>query len=147
MLQRAFSLLTGEDYKVNTDWLTMPRIRSARPAITERELLRRESEIGATLFGPLPQGGRRQFFNLDASTWIWYEEWIDDRRQRHTATTRYEVQENGILKVQEGARYSYVTGAELENIKSAINMYYERVAREVYHVDPDTGDALTVVSA
>lgn len=141
ILQRALGLLTGDDYSIKNDWLTMPISRPMR-AITERELLRLESDIGTTLFGPLPRDGRRQFFNLDPNTWIWYEEWMDERRNRQSATTRYEVQENGIMKVQEGARYSYLEGQELDNLRTAVSIYYERVAREVYHIDPDTGQPL-----
>ncbi len=37
----------------------------------ERDLLRHEAKIGGELFGPLPQGGRREFFCLDEYTWIW----------------------------------------------------------------------------
>lgn len=135
MLQRAFSLLTGDDYKVNTEWLKMPKQRKARQ-ITERELIRHESQIGAELFGQLPKGHRREFFNLDPTTWIWHEEWLDDHRKLQKATTRYEIHNNGILKVQEGARYSYLEGQELENLSTAIYTYYQRVAREIYHTEP-----------
>lgn len=55
--------------------------------------------------------------------------------QRKNMTIRYEVHENGILKVQEGARYNFIEGQELENFMAAIHLYYERVARELYHVD------------
>lgn len=138
IFQRTMALLTGDDYKVNTEWLKMPLSRNGKP-LTERELLRRESEIGAELFGPLQAGGRRQFFNVDPTTWIWYEEWRDANGQQRSATTRYEVHKKGILKVQEGARYSYLDGQELQNLTTAIELYYNRVSREIYHVDPDTG--------
>ncbi len=113
----------------------MPKRRALKP-LTERELIKLEAEIGSRLFGPLPRGHRREFFCLDATTWIWHEEWVDDHRRLQTATTRYEVQDRGVLKVQEGARYSYVEGAELENLTMAVRMYYERVAREIYHTEP-----------
>lgn len=135
ILSKALSLLTGDDTKVNNDWLKMPKKRAFKQ-LTERELIRLEAEIGATLFGPLPRGHRREFFCLDATTWIWHEEWVDSSRKLQVATTRYEVQEGGILKVQEGARYSYVEGQELDNLTMAIRMYYERVAREIYHTEP-----------
>ncbi len=135
ILSKALSLLTGSEAKVNTDWLKMPANRALKP-LTERELIRLEAEIGAKLFGPIPAGHRREFFCLDAKTWIWHEEWVDDTRKLQTATTRYEVQERGILKVQEGARYAYVEGQELENLTMAIRMYYERVARDVYNTNP-----------
>lgn len=141
ILKRAISLITGEEVDVNTDWLKMPKNRPLKQ-FTERELIKLESEIGAQLFGPIPAGRRREFFNLDPITWIWHEEWLDDHRRLQTATTRYEIQDKGILKVQDGARYSYLEGAELDNLRTAINMYYERVCREIYQVDPDSGARL-----
>lgn len=141
ILQRALSLLTGEEAQVKNEWLKVPKNRPLK-SFTERELIKLESEIGAQLFGPVPKGRRREFFNLDPTTWIWHEEWMDDHRRLQSATTRYEIQEKGILKVQEGARYSYLEGVELENLRTAIHMYYERVCREIYKVDPDSGQRL-----
>lgn len=135
ILSKALSLITGEEKKTDTDWLKMPKNRPLKN-LTERELIRLEAEIGAQLFGPIPRGHRREFFCLDQNTWIWHEEWVDDNRRLQTATTRYEIQDVGILKVQEGARYSYVEGQELQNLSMAIRMYYERIAREIYHTEP-----------
>ncbi len=142
LLKKALSLLVGDEAETATKWLKVPKKRPFKK-FTERELIRLESEIGAQLFGPLPRGHRREFFCLDERTWIWHEEWVDADRKHRVATTRYEVQDQGILKVQEGARYSYLEGQELENLTLAIRMYYERVAREIYHVDPDTGEPLS----
>lgn len=143
ILQRALSLLTGDDYSLKSEqWLTMP-LNRPHGGLTERELLRLESKIGATLFGTLAKNGRREFFNLDEKTWIWYEEWQDQGRNKKSATTRYEIQDNTVMKVQEGARYSYLEGQELENLRTAISLYYERVAREIYRIDPDTGQPIT----
>ena len=141
LFKKALSLLVGDEAETTAKWLKMPKNRPLKQ-LTERDLIRLESEIGAQLFGPLPKGRRREFFCLDASTWIWHEEWVDEDRKHHLATTRYEVQDRGILKVQEGARYSYLEGQELQNLTLAIRMYYERVARDIYKVDPDTGEPL-----
>lgn len=112
----------------------------ARP--TERELIQRESEIGGRLFGPVPAGHHRQFFNLDPTTWVWYEEWRDEKGKMQHTTTRYELHENGILKVQEGVPYYYIEGQELQNLIAAMRLYYEQVSREVYRHDPLTGRPL-----
>lgn len=110
--------------------------------LTTRELIQKESEIGGTLFGEVPTGHRREFFNLDPTTWIWHEEWYDQKRQRQSTTTRYEIHDNGILKAQEGARYNFIEGEELENFLLATRMYYEKVARDVYECDPATGQRM-----
>jgi len=136
MLKKALSLLTGTNS--TDDMLRMPKNRPLKK-LTERELLRSESQIGSQLFGPIPSGHRREFFCLDASTWIWHEEWTDKKGRPQQATTRYEVHSNGILKVQEGARYHYIEGQELDNLVAATRLYYEQVARGVYKRDPQTG--------
>jgi hypothetical protein len=139
IFQKTLQLLVGDD--VNVDWLKLPKQRPLKQ-LTERELLTLESEIGATLFGPIPHGHRREFFCLDEKTWIWHEEWLDEKKKLTTSTVRYEIGEHGVLKVQEGARYSYLEGEELRNFGIAIRMYYEQVARGVYKRDPATGKSL-----
>jgi hypothetical protein len=110
--------------------------------LSKRQLIKLESEIGSKLFGPLAKGRRREFFCLDARTWIWHEEWLDKKHHLQTQTIRYEVKDDGILKVQEGGKYSYLTGEELHNLSLAIKLYYERVSRELYRVDPSSGKPL-----
>lgn len=106
---------------------------------TERELIQLESEIGATIFGEKPAHvTRREFFNLDKDTWIWYEEIVDKDGKKQELTTRYEVQPKGILKVQPNYRYSYLEGDELQNFVLAVKEYYERVSRDLYKRDPQT---------
>ncbi len=121
-----------------------PRAAKAKQRkVTRRDLIRMESKIGAQLFGPIPLGHRREFFCLDDNTWVWYEEWVDKQGKRRELTTRYEVHPNGVLKVQDGQPYSVVEGEELRNLAIATDLYYQRVAREIYKQDPVTGQPLT----
>lgn len=99
--------------------------------VTERDLIKRESQIGAELFGPIPPGHRREFFCLDPKTWIWHEEWAD-RNGRHSITTRYEVRSNGIIKIQDGAPYQFIEGQELRYLAEATKRYHQIVAQRVY---------------
>lgn len=139
IFKKVLGLITGEPA---TPTLAMPKNRPLKK-LTERELLQLESEIGAKLFGEIAEGHRREFFCLDEKTWIWYEEWKDVKTgKRHNTTTRYEIHENGILKVQEGARYSFIEGQELTNLIAATTMYYEQVMRGIYGYDPKTGQRL-----
>jgi hypothetical protein len=140
VFKKALDLLVGTDPAIN---LSMPKKLRPFKQLSERELIQLESEIGAKLFGPIPASNRREFFCLDRSTWIWYEEWVDlETGKQKTATTRYEIHENGILKAQEGAHYSFLEGEELRNLTMAIQMYYEQVARKIYKRDPRTGQKL-----
>lgn len=142
VLKKALSMLIGDDVKV-VEWFMTPKKLSQRPLrqLTERELLTLESEIGAEIFGPVPDGINRSFFCLDEHTWIWHEE-STDRKNPKSTTIRYEINENGVLKVQDGGRYAYIEGQELENFAVAVRMYYEQVARKVYQLDPATGHKL-----
>lgn len=137
VLKKTLTLLIG-----NTDdlsYLRIPKGKSSVKKMSERELIQRESEIGRELFGPVPKGHQREFFCLDESTCIWYESYKDKDGKEVTSTTRYEIQGDKVLKAQEGARYSYLEGPELDNLLLAIRMYYERVMRSVYHRDPSSG--------
>ena len=137
VFKKALKLIVGDS--TNSPVLTMPKDRPLKK-FTERELIQLESEIGSKLFGEIPEGRRREFFCLDAKTWIWYEAGKNlqtGKFEEHTV--RYEVHENGVLKVLEGARYTFIEGPELDNLIAAATMYYEQVAREIYKRDPHTG--------
>ncbi len=103
-----------------------------RRPLTEHDLIRREAAIGAQLFGPIPAGHRREFFCLDENTWIWHEEWVDLDGKRHLITTRYEIRGQQVIKAQGSMPYQVVSGAEAEHLLAAVNLYHERVMREVY---------------
>ncbi|MGB3946145.1 MAG: hypothetical protein WBK76_04905 [Candidatus Saccharimonadales bacterium] len=140
VLKKTLTLLIG-----NTDdlsYLRLPKGRVDTRKLSERELIQRESKIGRELFGPIPKGHEREFFCLDQSTCIWYESYKDVDGKEVSSTTRYEIQGDKILKAQEGARYSYIEGRELDNLLQAIQLYYERVMRKVYEKDPMTGQPL-----
>lgn len=140
VLQKALKLLVGDDASV--DWLKFPRRKRPLKPLSERELLTLESEIGSQLFGPIPDGHRREFFCLDDKTWIWHEEWTDAKRKPQSSTIRYEVTEKGVLKVQPGPHYDYLAGDELRNFSVAARLYYEQVARNIYRRDPVTREKL-----
>lgn len=103
---------------------------SNRRAEQYRELIRAEAKIGGKLFGPIPQGHRREFFCLDEHTWIWYEEWVDNNNQRQSKTTRYDVRPNGVIKVQDGQPSQYVELEEARNLYQAVGLYNQRVDAE-----------------
>ncbi len=134
LIQKALELLTGS---------STPKSRPLK-GMTERQLIELESEIGRELFGPIPAGHKRDFFCLDASTWVWHEEWVDVATgQKRFTTTRYEVHQNGILKAQDGTTYKFIEGQELRNLALAVRLYYEQTMREIYKRDPYTGQVLS----
>lgn len=139
-LQKIATLITGDE--------PAPTVRAGRARFTRRDLIRMESRIGGKLFGPVPKGHRREFFCLDRYTWVWYEEWVDaTTHKRVSTTTRYEVHDNGVLKVQQGQPYRFVEGQELTNLVWAMHLYYEEVTRQIYGYDPATGKPMTLQRA
>ncbi len=95
-------------------------------------LIRREAKIGGELFGPVAPGGRREFFCLDEHTWIWHEEWVDERGKRQIRTTRYDVRPTGVLKAQDGQGYQRIGQSEALRLREAIIRYDDRVRNELY---------------
>lgn len=139
ILKKALRLVFTDDDNTGLVSILKKKNRPLKK-FTERELIQLESEIGATIFGEKPAHvTRREFFNLDKDTWIWYEEIVDKDGKKQELTTRYEVQPKGILKVQPNYRYSYLEGDELQNFVLAVKEYYERVSRDLYKRDPQTG--------
>lgn len=136
-------LITGVEPVKQSTKLSMGSF--LRHKLTERDLIRMESQIGGQLFGPVPAGHRREFFCLDSKTWIWHEEW-NENGQRQQLTTRYEIQPNGILKMQDGQPYSMVEGEELRNLAEATRLYREQVAEHVYHRNSQTQSAYALAA-
>lgn len=142
VLKTAMELLVGTEGQTDLFKVPLSKKRPLRK-LSERQLITLESEIGGKLFGEIPRDvKRREFFNLDPRTWIWYEEYRDNDGKDATRTIRYEIHNEGIFKVQEGAKYSYIDGEELEHFVLATKLYYEEVARDIYHIDPTTGKKL-----
>lgn len=142
ILKTAMELLVGTEGQTDLFKVPLSKKRPLRK-LYERQLITLESEIGGKLFGTIPRDvKRREFFNLDPRTWIWYEEYRDNDGKDATRTIRYEIHDEGIFKVQEGAKYSYIDGEELEHFVLATKLYYEEVARDIYHIDPTTGKKL-----
>lgn len=103
-----------------------------RRAELYRNLIRHEARIGGQLFGPVPAGARREFFCLDEHTWVWHEEWLDNKSgERKTKTTRYDVRPDSILKSQNG-QYQHLTPDEGRRLLQAAETYRNRVKAELY---------------
>ncbi len=140
LMQQAMGLLVGEQpIKPQS---TTPKQRSLNK-LTERQLIKLESEIGRTIFGEIPKGRTREFFCLDADTWVWHETWKDENNKEQERTVRYEIHSNGILKIENnGKNCNMLKGEELMNLTLAARMYHEKVLREIYKRDPHSGKLL-----
>jgi len=107
--------------------LLLPKNQAQQQAEIHRSILRKSAQIGGTLFGPVPKGTRREFFCLDEHTWVWHEEWIDEKKAHHVRTTRYDVRPHGIFKAQDGHPYRPVTQEEATNLYYAVHGYRQAI--------------------
>ncbi len=103
-----------------------------REAELYRNLIRHEAKIGGKLFGPIPKGHRREFFCLDAHSWIWHEEWIDEQGNPQVRTTRYDIRPTTILKAQDGQPYQKLSAQEAFNFYQATKLYQQQVRSQIY---------------
>lgn len=91
------------------------------------DLMRRESEIGRKLFGPVPLGVKREFFCLDEQTWVWHEESV-----KGTKVTKYLIKEKEVVKSVNGSHYERVSKEEAEHLRDAAILYEKRVNAQMY---------------
>lgn len=96
-----------------------------------RRAIQEEAKVGGKVFGPIPEGIRREFFCLDERTWVWHEEWKDDVGKQHIRTTRYDVRPHGIFKAQNDQPYQPLTQPEAQNLFAAAKRYQEMVRAEL----------------
>ena len=101
----------------------IPNDQQGRNAQIYRNIIRDSARMGGTLFGPIPEGNRREFFCLDEHTWVWHEEWTDTNSIRHARTTRYDVRPNGIFKAQDGQPYQPASPEEAHRLYAAARQY------------------------
>lgn len=99
-----------------------------------RQAIREEAKVGGSVFGAIPEGVRREFFCLDEHTWVWHEEWSDERGKQHVRTTRYDVRPHGIFKAQNGHAYQPVSRSEARNLVLAAKKYNQLIDTELEHV-------------
>ncbi|MBR3168849.1 hypothetical protein IKF23_00185 [Candidatus Saccharibacteria bacterium] len=97
------------------------------------DLLNLESKWGVTLFGPVPEGHRREFFKHRDNVWIWYEGWVDTSGDLREMTIRYEVRPAGVFKRTNGKSYKKISGEELENFRTAAKNYLALVKSKIYY--------------
>lgn len=120
-------------YPVGQKQASSKQRTSYQKAMTERQLIRRESKIGAQLFGPVPAGRNREFFCLDERTWVWSESWYDQQSNAYQSVqVQYEFQDRGVLKLINKVPHGYIKRSELRHLVDAIQIYHDRVTVEVY---------------
>lgn len=132
MLRKTLDLVLGRQV---TDYImgAIPQFNGAhRYNKTERDMIAKEAQVGASVLGQVPAGHTRQFFCLDSHTWIWNEQWIDQSGKQRVLNVQYDVRPDGILKRVNGGSPSKLGQQELNNFDQAIQKYYHEVSKRVY---------------
>ena len=100
--------------------------------LTLDDLINAESELGRTIFGPIPAGHQREFFTSKKNIWIWHESWVDQFGALQQMTIRYEVRPTGVYKKPAGGNYQKIEGVELNNFCEAARNYLNLVKTKLY---------------
>lgn len=104
--------------------------KPTRPTVAD--LINSESSLGRTIFGPIPVGHQREFFQYKKNIWIYHENW-EVCGTKKEVTIRYEVREDGVYKKPLGGKYVKIVGAELENFHRALRTYLKLVKDNLYN--------------
>ena len=101
--------------------------------LTYEELINAESKLGKTIFGPVPPGHTREFFEYRKNIWIWHESFVDINGVTQDMTIRYEVRPEGVYKRPNNGSYSRIDGAELDNFRKAAKAYLQLIKTRLYN--------------
>lgn len=98
-----------------------------------QELIRQEATIGSKVFGPVSDGGSREFYYLGNQVWVWNETTHDLLSKTNTTRrTRYEIRNDVIVKIQDGQQPVYASLDESRNLAKATEIYLELIQKYVY---------------
>ena len=101
--------------------------------LSHDELINAESAIGRTIFGPIPEGHQREFFEYKRNVWIWHEGFLDPQGVMQEMTVRYEVRPNGVYKRPSDGYYRRIDGIELDNFRKAAKLYLKLIKEKLYY--------------
>lgn len=97
------------------------------------DLISLESSYARSLFGPVPNGHRREFFKDRENVWIWYEGWTNPAGDLEEMTVRYEVRPSGVFKLVSGGKYKKLRGPELDNFRNVAKGYLKLMKTKLYY--------------
>lgn len=78
--------------------------------------------MGAKVFGN-PEGGSREFYCLDANTWVW---------RQNSAAVIYRVNPTSVYKSNDGVSYRLVGREEVKRLFQAAKAYRNLIEAKVY---------------
>lgn len=130
---------------------------NAPKAYATGDLLQIEGAYGGQLIDRQypTAGATHTFFCLPPDDTCKYSSWYLHQQPAHPqqapTTIRYEIQPAGILKIEPGAKYSYLEGAELQQFVDMTALYTQQVAGNLYapalHLQPGSSSQDFVLAA
>lgn len=129
---RPTTLVDGVSVNIPHQHPSQQSIPKKRLCLTRADLINAESRFGSTIFGPIPDGHRREFFHDQKNIWIWHEDWTDQQNKSHQITVRYEVRTSGVYKKIAAGEYFKLEGDELENFRKATHAYLFVIKKHLY---------------
>jgi hypothetical protein len=108
---------------------------SQSKALTETDLITKESEIGGRLFGQDTVSVQCRFW-YEGGDWFFFKRTISGRSVRDE-TIHVEITENGIVESNSnpGVPNKYLQGAELQNFINTTELYMSATKNELYSDD------------
>lgn len=100
--------------------------------LSYEDLIEMESELGKTIFGPIPAGNQRKFFEYRKNIWIWHEKVMNPSGVVTDMTIRYEVRPDGVYKRPNNGQYRKIEGTELDNFRKAAKTYLNLIKTKLY---------------
>ncbi len=107
-----------------------PRSTSPSAQLTRR-LIRREAELGGSLFNSGNPNEQSEFFCLDKNTWVWHQVAIVGG-QKQTTTTHYRIKPGAVTKSVNGGQYTALDKHESTRLLAAIEAYERQVVARMY---------------
>jgi hypothetical protein len=106
--------------------------------LTEDILRAKESEVGATIFGPVaPNEIQREFWYdrriADRDSWLFHQKVVEETGVSDV-TIHYEVHPSGVLRISSHphTKNEFIEGQELENFMTATDVYRTLVIDQIY---------------
>lgn len=109
-----------------------PRGHGYSNKLSYDDLINAESALGRTIFGPIPSGHQREFFEYRKNIWIWYESFTKPSGGLQEMTIRYEVRPSGVYKRPGNGTYRKIQGVELDNFRKAAQAYLGLIKKKLY---------------
>lgn len=112
-----------------------------------RDMIEIESRIGGEIVDNEHAIEERRFFYEKDHNWFYIQIFKDHRGVETIHGTRYEVNDDHVLRIVNGAEHAPVERDEMQRFAAATVEYHKRITREVYRREPVDLDPRAAMSS